>query len=73
MLFGKKNKYPKREYDRENTVPAIRTSICTGEMTAGFRDNVTGRFREVMLIRDEKDMEEFRQIYGITGEIERIY
>ena len=53
--------------------PAIRCSICTGEQVAGFRDKETGRFEEVMLLRTPEDLEAFRQKYGITGEIEKIY
>ena len=53
--------------------PAIRCSICTGEQVAGFRNKETGRFEEVMLLRSPEDLERFRQQYGITGEIEKIY
>lgn len=60
-------------YDAEKLTPVIRSSICTGEKTAGFREKETGKFRDVMLIRDEADLEAFRKQYGITGEIETIY
>lgn len=40
-------------------------SICTGETVAGFKDKDTGRFEEVMLIRGEKDLQEFCRSYGI--------
>ncbi len=53
--------------------PVIRCSICTGEQVAGFRDGETGRFEEVMLLRTPEDLEWFRQHYGISGEIEKIY
>ena len=53
--------------------PVIRCSICTGEQVAGFRDGETGRFEEVMLLRTPEDLERFRQQYGISGEIEKIY
>ena len=53
--------------------PAIRCSICTGEQVAGFRRTDTGTFEEVMLIRDEADLQAFREQYGITGEIRKIY
>ena len=43
------------------------------EQVAGFRDKETGRFEEVMLLRTPEDLEAFRQKYGITGEIEKIY
>ena len=40
MLFGRKRK--KCAYDRENLRPVIRSSICTGEQVAGFRNIHTG-------------------------------
>ena len=71
MFFKKKNVI--KTYDAENKKPAIRASICTGEEVAGFRDIHTGNFEEVMLIRSEKDLKEFRRAYGIDGEIEKFY
>ena len=71
-LFRKKEK-PAEGYDREHLEPAVRCSICTGEQVAGFRHPETGRFEEVMLLRTPRDLEAFRSIYGITGEIEKIY
>lgn len=61
------------KYDRAKVTPVIRCSICTGEKVVGFRDNSTGRFTDVMLLRDSRDLEEFRKKYGIEGEIEKIY
>ncbi len=60
-------------YDSEKLTPVIRCSICTGEQVAGFRDNSTGKFTDVMLIRDSRDLDAFRRKYGITGDIEKIY
>ena len=71
-LFGRKSE-PRELYDREQLTPVIRSSICTGEKTAGFRENATGRFREVMLIASPADLAAFREMYGITGDIETIY
>ena len=65
-LFKKKNgavQVP--AYDRATEKPIIRASICTGEKTAGFRDMKTGRFREVMLIRSQKDLDSFMKTYGL--------
>ena len=70
-MFGKRK--PKRTFDDTVLTPVIRCSICTGEQVAGFRDKETGRFEEVMLLRTPEDLEAFRQKYGITGEIEKIY
>ena len=39
---------------------------------AGFRDINTGKFTDVMLIRDNKDMDEFLTKYDISvAEVER--
>lgn len=65
-IFSRKNKTEKEEaYDRGKEKPIIRASICTGEKTAGFKDLKTGRFREVMLIRGQRDLEEFMRTYGL--------
>lgn len=76
MKLFKKNRSSQREtarYDAEHTIPAIRCSICTGEKTAGFKDRSTGRFTEVMPIRSERDLAQFRTKYGITVDIEKFY
>ena len=70
-LFQKREN--KNSYDPEKLTPVIRSSICTGEKAAGFREKETGRFLEVMLIRDDRDLESFRSEYGIKGEIEIFY
>lgn len=46
--------------------PVIKSSICTGEKVAGFKDLQTGKFTEVMLIRDSKDMDVFLEKYDIS-------
>ena len=72
MLFRKKPK--KCTYDRENLKPMIRSSICTGEQVAGFKDIHTGKFSEVMLIRTAGDLEEFLETYDISpSEVMREY
>ncbi len=73
-IFGKKSasKQPVESYDKENLKPVIRCSICTGEQVAGFRDMRTGKFEEIMLIGNDKDLEEFKARYGIT-EIRKEY
>ena len=60
-------------FDRERLEPVIRSSICTGEKVAGFREKDTGRFREVCLIRSSADLDAFREKYGIEGDIPTIY
>lgn len=55
-------------FDRGRHKPVIRSSICTGEQVAGFKDRRTGRFMEIMLIRDNGDIEAFTREYGISRE-----
>lgn len=66
MWFQKKQN--KKHYDRKIYDPVIRSSICTGEQAAGFRNKDTGKFEEVMLIRRNKDMEIFLKNYELTEE-----
>lgn len=76
ILFGLRGKDAREAapaYDSEKLTPVIRSSICTGEKVAGFRDKTTGKFTEVMLIRTPHDLEAFRKKYGIEGDIEKIY
>lgn len=63
-MFGKR-KVKKKEYDRENLRPILRCSICNGEQVAGFKNIHTGKFEEVMFIRNEKDLAEFKAMYDI--------
>ena len=65
-MFRKKQKTD--TYDKENLRPIIRASICTGEQVAGFKDINTGKFMEIRLIRDHKDLYEFKEMYGIKDE-----
>ncbi len=63
-----KRKIVKTDYDKENLKPVIRASICNGEQVAGFKKIHTGRFSEVMLIRNDKDLKEFLEKYDISEE-----
>ena len=70
-MFGKKkNSVP--SYDKEHEVPALKSSICTGEQTAGFLNLETQRFRDVMLIKSPADLEVFKRTYGVD-ELKKIY
>lgn len=63
-MFGKKKKL-KAEFDRENQKPVLRCSICTGEKVAGFKNIHTGKFEEVMLIRSDKELDVFKDMYEL--------
>ena len=65
-MFRKKQKT--NSYDKENLRPVIRASICTGEKVAGFKEINTVKFMEIMLIRDHKDLYEYKEMYGIKDE-----
>ncbi|MBR1798095.1 MAG: aspartate dehydrogenase [Clostridiales bacterium] len=74
MFFGKGNKSKTDDtaYNKSAETPALKCSICTGETTAGFIDNATGKFRDVMLIRTPADLETFKQTYHVE-ELKKIY
>lgn len=52
-------------FDPARQIAVIRSSICTGEKVAGFKDLEGGRFTEVMLIRSRQDEEKFKALYGL--------
>ena len=63
-MFGKKKVHV--EYDKAHMQPVIHASICTGEQVVGFKNIDTGKFEEVMLIRDRKDLDTFLKMYDLT-------
>jgi hypothetical protein len=63
-MFG--TKVQKETYDRDELRPVIRSSICTGEKVAGFKELRTGKFTEIMLIRNEEDRKLFLERYDIS-------
>ncbi len=71
-MWFRKKKVSTVEYDRERYQPIIRQSICTGEQAGGLKDRQTGRFEEVMLIRGERDLEQFKQMYDVE-EVDKEY
>nr|WP_308000029.1 aspartate dehydrogenase [uncultured Merdimonas sp.] len=73
MFRGKKKNTS--TYNSATHIPAIRCSICTGEQVAGFQEMATGKFTDICLIRDERDLKAFRDEYGISEnqEIKKIY
>ena len=70
-LFKKKKVI--KSYDRENTKPVIKASICNDEQVAGFKDIHTGKIKEVMLLKSPADLEKFKTLYGINEEITKEY
>lgn len=68
MMFGLKKHKKSGSYDKDAQIPVIHASICNGEKVAGFKDKATGKFEDIMLIRNEKDMQEFCLQYGVLKE-----
>ncbi len=65
-MFGRKTQ--KISWDRERQKPVIRASICNGEQAAGLKDIHSGKFTEIMLIRDDRDLKEFMKKCDISPE-----
>ena len=72
MSIFHKSKKPAISYDPETQQPAVRKSICTGEMTAGFIDKQTGRFTDLMLLDGREGLEQFKKDTG-ADEVKEIY
>ena len=66
--FGKKHQSISKDipFDSDKQIAVIKCSICTGEQVAGFKSKEDGHFTEVMLIRDAKDLEKFKETYKIS-------
>ena len=64
MLFSKKQKQ-QIIYDKTGKQAILKCSICNGEQVAGFKDMTTGKFEEIMFIKSEKDLNEFKALYGV--------
>ena len=65
MMFGRRKRQNISPYDKTGKIPVIRSSICTGEQVAGFKDIVSEKFEELMLIRSEKNLAEFLSQYQV--------
>lgn len=57
----------RKEYDQENLRPILKCSICNGEQVAGFKNIHTGKFEEIMLIRDGRDLDTFLEMYDLSS------
>ena len=72
MFGNRKRNFSTEIYDKDNEFPVLKCSICTGERVAGFQNKNTGKFRELMVIRNDAELEEFKKMVG-RGEIRKIY
>ena len=59
-------------FDPARQRPAVRRSVCTGEMTAGFIDRETGKFQDIMRVDGQRELEAFMKGIGAT-EYKTIY
>lgn len=69
MIFRKKNISKGSKvvsFDSEKYKPVLKCSICNGERVAGFKNLQTGKFEEIALIRNDTELEEFKEKYGIS-------
>ena len=60
------------QYDPERQYAVIRSSICSGERVAGFKNYDDSHFTEIMLIKSDEDLERFCTLYGV-GELKTEY
>jgi len=68
LIFNRKKEVkPEVEYDPDTMIPVIRSSICTGEKVAGFKNKKDGHFTEVMLIANPGDEKRFKDMYGLDA------
>jgi hypothetical protein len=67
-MFGRKKDNLKNiiEFDPDKQYAVIRSSICTGEKVAGFKNKDDGHFTEVMLIKCPNDEKIFRDTFDLT-------
>lgn len=66
MSIFKKKTAAVGTYDQREWKAVLRCSICNGEQVAGFKNLRTGKFEEIMLIRDEAALREFKERYGVN-------
>ena len=71
-MFWKSKEKKMKKYNRTGKVPVIRISICTGESVAGFKDEKTGKFEDLMVIHEKRDLQKFMKEYGAEeGELRK--
>ncbi len=75
--FGKISHYEqglavKIPFDPNKQCAVIRCSVCTGEKVAGFKNLEDGSITEVMLIKNDEDLNRFKKIYHLE-EVKKEY
>ena len=73
LFFGKKRPEAVARVP-SGTRPAVRKSICTGEMTGGYVDPETGKFHELELIDGPESFAAFCKSARVSpDDVETIY
>ena len=54
-------------FDPQTQYAVIRSSICTGEKVAGFKNKTDGHFTEVMVIKSPADEACFKKLYNLES------
>lgn len=67
-MFWKQAGKKKVSYDKTGKTAVIRASICTGEKVAGFKEEATGKFEDMMVIRSDADLRAFMSQYDVREE-----
>ena len=67
ILHHKKTQDDVIKLDPETQYAVMRSSICTGEKVAGFKNKKDGHFTEVMVIRTAEDERRFKEIYDLES------
>lgn len=62
MMFGRNKPVKERPQGRIET----ESSICTGETIIGFRNPQTGHLEKAVVVRSQKDIEDFYKSYGLV-------
>ena len=74
MPLFRKKKEPAFRLDPSAQRPAVRRSICTGEMTGGWISLDDGKFHEYALIQGPGGFEKFCAELGVRPEdVETVY
>ena len=73
-FFNRKRRERPAPFDPATQQPAVRRSICTGEMTVGYIDRATGKFHDMMMVPDQAALEAFFRERGAgMGDVKEIY
>lgn len=68
MALFKRKQAQKLSYDKETQIPVMRSSICTGERSFGFKDKETGRVSEYCAIKTDEELKAVLDKFGIAQE-----